>query len=221
MSMFYDWIGGVSFQISSKGVEGRWSCYVISRLFQISGAAALTALAPAAVLTRGTVRRLWSAECSDHPEWYDEMSHARYAGWWDERTFNVNDAILKSIQDFIGSQCNCLNFGVIWSRRCRLATTRAWVFCTIWSFNMFLLEHYRLSYRIVPRCGSPIEYWPVNILHSLLYLLLASVRCGIVLVYDSMRFKMVVESQIFVDCYAEDASRIRHGDLGSSDVDLR
>ena len=46
----------------------------------MSGAAALKTLAPVAVLTRGTVRRLRSAERNDRTGRYDEMTDARYDG---------------------------------------------------------------------------------------------------------------------------------------------
>ena len=129
----------VSFQISLKEVKKDDVVMSFGRLFQISGAAALKALAPAPVLTQGNVRRLWSAERSDRPVWYNEMSDARYIGWLVEWTLNVNYAILKSIQHFISSQCNSLSVGLMWSWRCTPVTTRVRVFCIIWSFNMFLL----------------------------------------------------------------------------------
>ena len=156
----------------------KWLCHMLD-CFR----SALKARSPAAVLTRGTVRRLWSTKCSDRPGWYDKMSDARYEGWLVALTLKVNGAILKSIRDFVGSQYNCLSVSVMWVRCCRPVTMHARVFGTIWSFIMFLLVH-----RTVSSWRSPIEHWSANTLHFLLYLLLALVGCGVVLVNDSMSF---------------------------------
>ena len=111
------------------------------------------------------------------------MSDARCAGWLVKQTLKVNEAILKSIQDLISSQCNRLSVGVMWSRRCRPVTPGAWVFCIIWRFIMFLLVTPN-----VPSWRSPNEHWSANTLYFLLYLLLSLVGCGVMLAYDSMSF---------------------------------